>query len=69
MLQETHGCFSCRQCSVTEDGKQCPSFHHSLLHQSANAKVGVALTQENEEALHPIIAANISCLTVGRKYK
>ena len=48
-----------RQCSVIENGKQCSFFHHPLLHESSKAKVGVALTRENQEPLLPIISANI----------
>ena len=75
VAKENHVCFSClkrarrdhrmsncsrrRQCSVIENGKQCPSFHHPLLHQSTKANVGVALTKENQEALLPIISAKI----------
>ncbi len=48
-----------RQCSEIEDGKQCTAFHHPLLHQSKKATIGVALTNENQEAVLPIISANI----------
>ncbi len=75
VAKENHVCFSClkragrdhkmsncnrrRQCSEIEDGKQCTAFHHPLLHQSKKATVGVALTNENQEAVLPIISANI----------
>ena len=75
VAKENHVCFSClkragrehrmsncnrrKQCTVTENGKQCTSFHHPLLHQSTKAKVGVASINENQEALLPIISANI----------
>ena len=52
-------CNRCRQCTIVENGKQCPSFHHPLLHQSTKANVGVALTNENQESLLPMISANI----------
>ena len=52
-------CSRRRQCSVIENGKQCPSFHHPLLHQSTKANVGVALTKENQETLLPIISTKI----------
>ena len=76
IAKENHVCFSClkragrdhrmsncnrrKQCTINEDGKQCSSFHHPLLHQSPKANVGVvALTNENQEALLPVISANI----------
>ena len=75
VAKENHVCFSClkragrdhkmsncnrrRRCSVIENDKQCSFFHHPLLHESSKAKVGVALTRENQEALLPIISASI----------
>ncbi len=52
-------CNRCRECSEIEDGKQCTAFHHPLLHQSKKATIGIALTNENLEAVLPIISANI----------
>ena len=48
-----------RQCPEIENGKQCTSFHHPLLHKSTKVNVGVALTNENQAALLPIISVNI----------
>lgn len=75
LVKENHACFSClkragrdhkmsncnrrRQCSEIENGKQCTSFHHPLLHKSTKVNVGVALTNENQAALLPIISVNI----------
>ena len=52
-------CSRRKQCSVVENGKQCPCFHHPLLHQSAKVRIGVALGNKNQEAILPIISANI----------
>ena len=75
IVRENHACFSClkragrdhrmsncnrrRQCPEIENGKQCTSFHHPLLHKSTKVNVGVALTNENQAALLPIISVNI----------
>ena len=75
IVKENHACFSClkragrdhkmsncsrrRQCPEIENGKQCTSFHHQLLHKSTKVNVGVALTNENQAALLPIISVNI----------
>ena len=83
VAKENHVCFGClkragrdhrmsncnrrRQCTIVENGKQCPSFHHPLLHQSTKANVGVALANENQESLLPMISANI--IGTNKMYK
>ena len=75
IVRENHACFSClkragrghkmsncsrrRKYPEIENGKQCTSFHHQLLHKSTKVNVGVALTNENQAALLPIISVNI----------
>ena len=75
IVKENHACFSClkragrdhkmsncsrrRQCPEIENGKQCTSFHHQLLHKSTKVNVRVALANENQAALLPIISVNI----------
>jgi hypothetical protein len=75
VAKENHVCFSClkragrdhrmsncnrrRQCTIVENGKQCPSFHHPLLHQSTKANVGIAVANENQESLLPTISDDI----------
>ena len=70
-----HVCFSClkkagrehkmanckrkRQCTKSENGIQCASFHHPLLHKSNNVNIGVASLSKSHESILPVITANI----------
>ena len=70
-----HVCFSClkkagrehkqvnckrkRQCTKSENGNQCTSFHHPLLHKSNNVNIGVASLSKSHESMLPVITANI----------
>ncbi|KAK3736377.1 hypothetical protein QZH41_006148 [Actinostola sp. cb2023] len=71
-----HVCFSClkrasrnhtmdscnrsRQCAKTENGEQCRHKHHPLLHKSTSVKIGVAMATNTEEAILPVLSANIN---------
>ena len=48
-----------RQCTKSENGIQCTSFHHPLLHKSNNVIIGVALLSKRHESMLPVITANI----------
>ena len=70
-----HLCFSClkragrghtvdnckhkQQCTKQENGTQCPQQHHQLLHKSNSVKIGVATTASPNEAILPVLSANI----------
>ncbi|XP_068745150.1 uncharacterized protein [Montipora capricornis] len=73
--KENHVCFGClkragrehrlencsrkQRCAKTERGEQCQHFHHPLLHKSNAIRAGIAAFTENQEALLPVISANI----------
>ena len=73
--KENHVCFGClkragrehrlencsrkQRCAKTEGGEQCQHFHHPLLHKSNAIRAGIAAFTENQEALLPVISANI----------
>jgi len=77
IVQENHACFSClkkagrdhnattcrrrKQCTVTENGKQCEQYHHPLLHPKTETKVRASISSmsENSEALLPVVSASI----------
>ncbi len=48
-----------RQCTESENGIQCASFHHPLLHKSNNVNIGVASLSKSHESILPVITANI----------
>ena len=70
-----HLCFSClkragrghtvdnckrkQQCTKLENGTRCPQQHHQLLHKSNSVKIGVATTASPNEAILPVLSANI----------
>ena len=69
-----HVCFSClkkagrehkqanckrkRQCTKSENGIQCTSFHHPVLHKR-NVNIDVASLSKSHESMLPVITANI----------
>ena len=73
--KENHVCFGClkragrehrlencsrkQRCAKTEGGEQCQRFQHPLLHKSNTIRAGIAAFTENQEALLPVISANI----------
>lgn len=73
--KENHVCFGClkragrehrlencsrkQRCAKTEGGEQCQHFHHPLLHKSNAIRARIAAFTENQEALMPVISANI----------
>ena len=74
-VKANHVCFSClkkagrehkqanckrrRQCTKSENGTQCTSFHHPLLHKGNNVNVGIASLSGKQGSMLPVIAANI----------
>ena len=70
-----HLCFSClkragrghtmdnctrkQQCAKLENGTRCPQQHHQLLHKSNSVKIGIATTVSTNEAIFPVLSANI----------
>ena len=68
-----HVCFSClkkagrehkqanckrkRQCTKSENGIQCTSFRHSLVHKSNNVNIGVAPLSKSHQSMLPVITA------------
>ena len=70
-----HACFSClkkagrdhrqancsrrKQCTKVENGNQCTSTHHPLLHKSKTTHVGVASISDQKDTILPVITANI----------
>ena len=74
--KENNVCFSClkkagkdhkasncsrrRQCPKLDNGIQCTSFHHQLLHKTKPVQIGVATAIDENEAVLPIISANLS---------
>jgi hypothetical protein len=74
VAKANHVCFSClkkagrehkqanckrkRQCTKLDNGTQCTSFHHPLLHRS-NALISVASLSDNQESILPVVPANI----------
>ena len=77
--KENHVCFGClkragrehrlencsrkQRCAKTERGEQCQHFYHPLLHKSNAIRAGIAAFTENQEALLPVISANIVAKT------
>ncbi|XP_068697577.1 uncharacterized protein [Montipora foliosa] len=73
--KENHACFSClkragrehrmsncsrrTQCTETVNGKQCKYYHHPLLHKSAAVRVSISSVRDSQDALLPIISAEI----------
>ncbi|CAB4018035.1 Hypothetical predicted protein [Paramuricea clavata] len=47
-----------RQCTKLDNGMQCTSFHHPLLHQS-NVLISVASLSDDQESIIPVVPANI----------
>ena len=48
-----------QQCAKMENGTRCPQQHHQLLHKSNSVKIGVATTISPNEAILPVLSANI----------
>ena len=48
-----------KQCTKTESGTQCTSYHHPLLHKSPTAHIGIAALSNQKDSILPVIAANI----------
>ena len=52
-----------QQCTKQENGtqcpQQCPQQHHQLLHKSNSVKIGVATTASPNEAILPVLSADI----------
>ena len=73
--KENHACFSClkragrehrmsncsrrTQCTETVNGKQCKYYHHPLLHKNADVRVSISSVLDSQDALLPIISAEI----------
>ena len=74
--KENHVCFSClkkagrdhrqancnrrKQCDKIENGNQCTSTHHPLLHRSNKVGVSLASVNSQKDSLLPVITANLS---------
>ena len=57
-----HRIENCRRrqkCTKTENGKECPHYHHPLLHKSIVVKIGVASLSNPQETLLPVITCTI----------
>lgn len=52
-------CSRRRQCTKSENGAQCTSTHHPLLHRNNSVNVGVASVTDNQDSLLPVISAHI----------
>ena len=73
--KENHACFSClkragrehkmsncsrrTQCTETVNGKQCKYYHHPLLHKNADVRVSISSVLDSQDALLPVISAEI----------
>ncbi|KAK3715640.1 hypothetical protein QZH41_008077 [Actinostola sp. cb2023] len=73
--KESHACFSClkqagrnhrsancnrrKQCTKSENGKECPYYHHPLLHKTNAATVGATSIPDINNAMLPVITATI----------
>ncbi|KAK3718413.1 hypothetical protein QZH41_000522 [Actinostola sp. cb2023] len=71
--KESHACFSClkqagrnhrsancnrrKQCTKSENGKECPYYHHPLLHKTNAATVGATSIPDINNAMLPVITA------------
>ena len=76
--KENHVCFSClkkagrdhrqancsrrKQCDKIENGNQCTSTHHPLLHKSNTVGVSLASVNSQKDSLLPVITANLGGL-------
>ena len=76
LLKDNHACFSClkragrdhktsncnrrRQCTVKDNGVQCSWYHHPLLHKSTDLRASISSVTDNQDALLPVITADIS---------
>ena len=76
IAKENRVCFSClkkagkdhkasncsrrQQCPKLDNGIQCTSFHHQLLHKTKPVQIGIATAIDESEAVLPIISANLS---------
>ena len=47
------------QCTETVNGKQCKYYHHPLLHKNADVRVSISSVLDSQNALLPIISAEI----------
>ena len=75
-VKDNHTCFSClkrvgrdhrisnrsrrKQCTEKENGVQCSWYHRQLLHKSTDLRVSISLVTDNQDALLPVITADIS---------
>ena len=75
-VKDNHACFSClkravgdhrisnysrrKQCTEKENGVHCPWYHHPLLHKSTDLRVSISSVTDNQDALLPVIAVDIS---------
>ena len=76
IAKENRVCFSClkkagknhkasncsrrQQCPKLDNGIQCTSFHHQLLHKTKPVQIGIATEIDESEAVLPIISVNLS---------
>ena len=75
-VKDNHACFSClkrarrdhrisncsrrKQCTEKENGVQCSWYHHPLLYKSTDLRVSISSVTDNQDALLPVIAVDIS---------
>ena len=75
-VKDNHACFSClkragrdhktsnsnrrRQCTVKDNGVQCSWYHHPLLHKSTDLRASISSVTDSQDALLPVITADIS---------
>ena len=52
-------CTRKQQCAKLENGTRCPQQYHQLLHKSNSVKIGIATTVSTNEAILPVLSANI----------
>lgn len=53
-------CSRRKQCTeVVENGTQCKYYHHPLLHRRADLKVSISSVADSQDALLPVISADI----------
>ena len=52
-------CTRKQQCAKLENGTRCPQQYHQLLHKSNSVKIGIANTVSTNEAILPVLSANI----------
>ena len=55
-------CSRRKQCDKIENGNQCTSTHHPLLHKCNKVGVSLASVNSQKDSLLPVITANLSGL-------